>query len=146
MNIIAGSRRLRRRGPRSLVSLHKRKIHSNRPLSDEVGGESPIASSGITLQQQSLNILVCNIQCFLSKCTELHYYAQVYDAHLVLVQESWLNEASINIELAGYTMLSNRNRHEGENRGGMLAFCRNDVKNCIHWENSRDAERSWHLI
>ena len=43
-------------------------------------------------------------------------------------------------------MISRRDRHEGENRGGVLTLCRDDVKNIVFLSHSACAERSWHLI
>ena len=48
--------------------------------------------------------------------------------------------------MPGFFILSRRDRSENVNRGGVLTFCRKDIKNIVFWKNSADAERSWHLI
>ena len=43
-------------------------------------------------------------------------------------------------------MLSRRDRSESDNRGGIIAYVRDDLKIGVHLFNSIDAERSWHLL
>ena len=61
------------------------------------------------------------------------------DVHILLIQESWLDESVEQIDLPGYVVISLRDRHESENRGGVVGFCRRDVKNFVLWSKSEHA-------
>jgi len=63
-----------------------------------------------------------------------------------LIQESWLNKSIEHVSIANYTLLSRRDRSDTENRGGIITFVRNDVRQAVHYSDSEHAERSWHLL
>ena len=48
--------------------------------------------------------------------------------------------------MVNYVQISRRDRHDGENRGDIIAFARSDVKNIVFMSNSDVAERSWHFL
>ena len=48
--------------------------------------------------------------------------------------------------MPNYMQISRHDRHDGENRGGVIAFARIDVKNVVFISNSDVAERSWHYL
>jgi len=82
----------------------------------------------------------------LAHLAELSFHLSVHKPHIVLIQESWLNKSIEHVSIANYTLLSRRDRSDTENRGGIIAFVRNDVRQAVHYSDSEHAERSWHLL
>lgn len=96
------SRRLRRRGPRSLAAFLRRALpkKSGSPT-DIVAGESATCVS-VPIQRskpQPFFIYSINIRCLLVHLGELCHHIAGCCPHIVLVQESWLNKSveAINI-------------------------------------------------
>ena len=47
------------------------------------------------------------------------------------------------MQIAGYSEVSRRDRHEGANRGSILTLQREDFNGLVHIRNCEDEERSW---
>ena len=45
------------------------------------------------------------------------------------------------MQIAGYSGISRRDRHEGANRGGILTLQRDDFNGLVHIRNCEDEER-----
>jgi len=113
---------------------------------DTTPGESGVDVSISSISNQSFVIYNINIRCFFAHTAELCHHIALHSPHVIFIQESWLNESIEQVELPNYTILSRRDRSSSENRGGIIAFVRLDVKNVVHVNNSTVAERSWHLL
>ena len=70
----------------------------------------------------------------------------MHQPHIVMVQESWLNKSIEEVHIDGYKMLSRRDRHENENRGGVICFVRLDFQDVVFISESQQAERLWHFL
>ena len=147
--LTCSSKRPRERGPRSQLALLRR-CHPRRRgapagmVTGETAATMPVATHDV--DPQKFSIYSINIRCLCSHLGELCAYLDSYQPHLVLVQETWLNQSIQNISIPNYVELSRHDRSSGENRGGVMAFARADVKNIVHLYNSTQAERSWHLF
>ena len=82
----------------------------------------------------------------LAHVAELSFHLSVHKPHIVLIQESWLNKSIEHVSIANYSLLSRRDRSDTENRGGIIAFVRSDVRQVVHYSDSEHAERNWHLL
>ena len=105
-----------------------------------------LASGRYRQRRQPFNILNCNIRCFLHKKNELQIIVEANDIHLIMIQESWLDQSIENVVLPNYITIGRRDRSSDPNRGGVISFVRNDVKNIIFMNNSENAERIWMLV
>ena len=119
------SRRLRRRGPRSLTALLRRsKVASSTCPVDEDSGEPRSTSSEFVIRMQPLNIISVNIRSIINKIGELVSLAQAKDIHVIMCQESWLDASTPNFLIPGFMQLSRRDRSEKANRGGVIVYVR----------------------
>ena len=66
--------------------------------------------------------------------------------HVAVVQETWLDASTENLDVPGYVVIGRRDRSESENRGGILTLVRLDVKNVVLLFKAENAERAFHLI
>ena len=139
--------RRRKRGPRSALATLRRSLpkHCGTPA-DMVSGKSETAISDTASTSQSLSIYSINIRCLLAHVAELSFHLSVHKPHIVLIQESWLNKSIEHVSIANYSLLSRRDRSDTENRGGIIAFVRSDVRQVVHYSDSEHAERNWHLL
>ena len=86
------TRRLRRRGPRSVESLAKRSLRFLRKCPEEIRpGKSRLESPPSELKLQPLIILNVNIRSVMGKIDELIAVVEDLGVNLILVQESWLD-------------------------------------------------------
>lgn len=140
--------RFRKRGPRSLAGIARRKSMRSRCHSSiaSVPGESGTHEAMTLFHSQSCIILCYNIRCMHAHLAELEFQVAIHKPHFVLLQESWLNKSYESICIAGYTVLSRRDRSETENRGGIISLVREDVRDCNLLMHSAVAERSWHYL
>ena len=93
-----------------------------------------------------VTIFSINISCLLAKLAELIYHLEVHRPHAVLIQETWLDPTTKDVQIARYTVVSRRDRHAGANRGGVLTFQRGDFKGPVHIRNCEDEERNLHFL
>ena len=94
---------------------------------------------------QPLNIMSINIRSIISKLPELIVLIEQNDIHIVLCQESWLDTSIPQVILPNFIILSRRDRSSKPNRGGIITFLREDVKNAVFLKHANSAERSWHF-
>ena len=90
-------------------------------------------------------MLSINVRCLLSKLVVLVYILECLTPHILLLQETWLDESTPDVEIANYTCICRRDRAPTANRGGIATYVRNDIKSVVHLEKSDHAERAWHL-
>ena len=162
--------RLRRRGPRSHLALLRHSVaKSCRTLPGTSPGESgDIVSESLShIESQDVNtnnsrctsvregqnskrevvqIYSVNIQCLSAHLAELTFQLQLHRPHVVLIQETWLTKLTKDVEIEGYSYVSRRDRHDNDNRGGIITFQRDDFNGLVHIANSESDERSWHFL
>ena len=151
MACIEKKERLRRRGPRSVLSRLRRQNNKQRSggaPADVTSGEAEVNTSVIDSSYKSQPFLIycINIRCLLSNHAELCYQVKVLTPHVILLQETWLNASIEEISIPGYRILSRRDRSVGENRGGIVSLARLDVPNIVCVEQSENAERAWYYL
>ena len=111
-----------------------------------VSGESETHVPEVSINDQPFCIYSINIRCLLANHAELCFHVQLLSPHVIFIQESWLHQGLESKEIPNYIELSRRDRSDSENRGGIIAFVRKDVRNVVHVSNSSVGERSWHLL
>ena len=57
-----------------------------------------------------------------------------------------MNASTEEVAIPGYVVCSRRDRHEGDNRGGIMTLRREDFNGIVHITNTDAEERSWHFI
>ena len=88
-----------------------------------------------------------NIQCLLARIDELAAQLELHQPHVVCLQETWLDASTKDVTIPGYEVISRRDRHDGENRGGIMTLKRSDFNGLVHIENAKSGEeRSWHFL
>ena len=139
--------RSRRRGPRSLAALRRRsQAHLIRESSQgdgrcETGDPSP-------LQFEHFSFELLNIRGFLGKRVELEGHLRLAESlpQLVALNETFLDKSVHAIRIAGYSVISRRDRRDGAG-GGIALFARVSVSESITLlEHSATHERSWHIL
>ena len=95
-----------------------------------------------------IHVYSVNIQMLTAKkhLAELSFQLQLHRPHVVLIQETWLDKSTEDVEIEGYTLVSRRDRHDGSNRGGIITYQRDDFNGLVHISNSTSDERSWHFL
>jgi hypothetical protein len=138
------TRRLRRRGPRSISALVKRSQGNIRmsPIGDEASGEPEAILPTQICKLQSVIILCINIRSLTNKIIELVHLVKAHDAHLICLQETWLDASHEAIEIPNFICIGRRDRSVNANRGGVAIYARVDIKNVVLLLHSVDAERS----
>jgi len=117
---------------------------------DDIFDQSEIPASNAC--QKGVFVYSVNIQCLLAHKAELEYSLSVHRPHIVLIQETWLDASTEQVQISGYVEVSRRDRREGEegegtaNRGGILTLQREDFGGLVHICNSKIDERSWHFL
>ena len=120
------SMRRRKRGPRSRIALVNRmKKRCGGKPADVVSGESETqTSASVDFSSQSMRIYSINIRCLLANIAEVIHHVELHDPHIILIQESWLNSSIEHVHIPNYSIISRRDRHDTENRGGIIAFAK----------------------
>ena len=174
--VLAGSgKRLRRRGPRSNLALLRRSVpkqHRTLPgtspgesgdtVSDTsnmckpqgVSNDKPDIISKCTPKKNALNstnlgevsVYTVNIQCLLARMHELILQLEAHRPHVVLIQETWLDNTVESVTIPGYIVVSRRDRKQTANRGGILTLQREDFNGLLHIKDCGAEERSWHFL
>ena len=67
-------------------------------------------------------IYIINIQYLFAYLYKLKFQLEVYQSHVVLIQETWLETSTKEINIKNYEVVSRRDRHEGANRGGVITL------------------------
>ena len=94
-----------------------------------------------------LTFLHANLRAFRSKTTEITRLIE-RSGHPIFVffTETWLDQASQQVSLAGYTQVSRKDRGSSAH-GGVIVFAKFGFENTIvHIGDSKVTERSWHII
>ena len=150
-NACAGkeSDRRRKRGPRSaLACCHKKKRRVGGAPADATLGESRInASAEIDSSISQSFILYCiNIHGLLFNLAELCHQVQEHSPHIILLQETCLNDSIEDVVIPNYRDVARRGRSIHENRGGVITYARFDVCHIVCVSKASDAERTWHFL
>ena len=144
MCIGKGTKRSRRRGPRSALAESRRKYRRlGGAPADATSGESGTnASVDIdSISPQSFLIYCINIRCLLSNFAELCHQVKVLSPQVVLLQETWLNKSIEEVQLPNYRIESRRDRNEGANREAVATYAREDIYNMVCVKISIESER-----
>ena len=167
---------MRRRGPRSQIAVIRRSVpkyrrtlpgmcpgESGHLIPDSIHSSLPsvaLHNNNIDIETNSLHdsdasadnspkgvvVYSVNIRCLKSHLSELCFHLEEQKPHVVCIQETWLDKSTKEIEVPGYQVISRRDRHEGENRGGVLTLSRNDFNGLVHIADSIIDERSMHFL
>ena len=87
-----------------------------------------------------------NIQWILTNVTELEYHLDSHRPHAVMIQETWLDDATEHIMVSNYTVVYRRDRRKIANRGGIFILQRGDFNGLVHIKDCEEEERSWHPL
>ena len=98
------------------------------------------------VRKETVLIYCINIRCLLKHLAELEFHLEAYKPHVVFIQETWLNASVESISILNYRTISRRDRHAGDNRGGILTLARDGFNQIAHIRNSVFEERSWHYL
>ena len=143
----SGTRRLRRRGPRSVESIARRAERYQRKCPQEIdSGKSRIETPTHELKMQPLIVLCINIRSLMGKLGELVTLVERLEANLIFIQESWLDASVVNPVVRNFYVLSRRDRNEKSNRGGSIIYARGDLNNVIAFKKCAGSERLWCLV
>ena len=119
----SGTRRLRRRGPRSVESIARRAERYQRKCPQEVdSGQSRVETPINELKMQPLIVLCVNIRSLMGKLGELVGLIERLEVNLIFIQESWLDASVVNPIIPNFYVLSRRDRNEKSNRGGVIIY------------------------
>ena len=119
----SGTRRLRRRGPRSVESIARRAERYQRKCPQEVdSGKSRIETPTNELKMQPLIILCVNIRSLMGKLGELVGLIERLEVNLIFIQDSWLDASVVNPIVPNFCVLSSRDRNKKSNRGGVIIY------------------------
>ena len=129
---------------------------SGDPISDiHILQESPVHEPNIENSSCMINrrarrhrvgieIMTVNIQCLLAArhFAELCHQVELHRPHVVLIQETWLDQSTEMVSIPGYREVSRRDRSAGANRGGILTIQREDFNGLVKICDSEEEERS----
>ena len=77
---------------------------------------------------------------------EVEAFLKLHQSHVILIQETWLNESYESMSVSGYIVVSRRGRKASDNRGTILSLQREDFNRLVHIENCEEEERSNHFL
>jgi len=93
-----------------------------------------------------VSVYSVNIQCLLARVQELNYQLELHQPHVVLIQETWLDDSTEAVKIPNYNVVSRRDRKKTANRGGILTLQRHDFNGLVHIKDCELEERSWHFL
>jgi len=96
--------------------------------------------------QNGIDVYSVNIQSLKAHLAELIFQLEQYKPHIVLLQETWLDSSTEEVQIPGYGLVSRRDRSPSANRGGIATYQREDFGALVHVCNSEVDERSWHFL
>ena len=67
------------------------------------------------------------------------------DVYLLMCQESLFDVSILEVHTPNFSQISRKDRSVKANRGGVVAFARQDVNNIVFLKHVDGGERSWHL-
>jgi len=93
-------------------------------------------------------VYTVNIQCIKAyeKFEALKHQLALHRPHVVLIQETWLDDSTECLDVPSYKTVSRRDRKTTANRGGILTLQREDFNGLVHIKNCVEEERSWHFL
>ena len=103
----------------------------NRRSVENLPGQSKQISPEDEFKLQPLHVISCNIRSLLGKIGELSHLLEMFDVHVVCIQETWLDASVQSPALPNFRIISRRDRSNGPNRGGVLTYARNDMNSCF---------------
>ena len=93
-----------------------------------------------------------NIQSIISAAKRAHLSAELekYDPDVLALNETWLDSTVASLDIPGYTLVSRRDRPHTSvgrlNHGGIALYRRSEGLLVTHLEDSKTAERAWHVV
>ena len=140
----------RKRGPRSLTALERRRRRADCPtLTTKQPGDRDSCQTESFLSFESANFSVfhCNVNGFRSHADELDACLELLEEKptFVVLNETKLNKTTSDEELTltGYTLLSRRDRRGGQQGGSIACFVRVDAAaSAVLLRHSEEDERS----
>ena len=143
-------RRGRRRGPRSIAALIRRRPVQNveEPIAEKVATNIGCMPHGWSPCQSGLHCITFlhhNIRGFVSHKDELEILLKLhsYPCFVGLV-ETFLGPSIHHPKLNGYVVVARRDRGKRRQKGGILFLVREDLlRYVVHLGNSTVAERLW---
>ena len=88
-----------------------------------------------------------NIRDVVRHMAELQIRLQEHKPHILVVQETWLDESTPRVTIPGFTLVSRLDRARGPKAGyGGVALFASDPNLVSHLQDSTSAERSWHTV
>ena len=157
-NLLVVSRRLRRRGPRSLQAVNRRRrrhhvshsegsVSSNSDLPGGGCGEpQPEPSAIFVSPMQPLSCVSVNIRSLRAHSAELCVHLEKLQPQVLLITETWLDDSCGEFCIPGYWNVSRRDRSDGRCGGGVAVYGRNGFDGICFIDSSLSAELSWHII
>ena len=143
------TRRLRRRGPRSVDALFRRSHVSQNSCPRQPRGNGLRQSRPqLPSLHDSFVVLHHNIRGFLSHHAEFEMVlaSHGYPAFVCLV-ETFLDSSMLHPTLSGYELVSRRDRGSDRFGGGVAVFAKSSLAaRIVHLDDSAVCERSWHII
>ena len=146
-------RRFRRRGPRSAEGLLRRVggLHVNYsiPVLPVSGGPSQSGPLPLSSLCTPFFIFHCNVRGLLFKLTEVNARLKFIPEKpsILCFTETWLNPSSRRLDVAGYTVVSRRDRNDGRSGGGVIIFVASAfIDHVVPIFESPFAERVWCLF
>ena len=96
----------------------------------------------------SFSLLCVNIQGLISHSAELFAHLELIGLPFIVgVTETWLSNNVGNALLPGYSVISQRDRHDGRRCGGIALFARVSVASqIVHVADSVEHERAWYIL
>ena len=88
-----------------------------------------------------------NIRDVIRHMAELQIRLQEHKPHILVIQETWLDESTPVVAIPGFTLVSRFDRASGRKAGwGGIAVFASDANIVSHLHDSTLAERSWHTV
>jgi hypothetical protein len=114
--------------------------HLGHLVDKETSGEAEATLPTQICKLQSVTILCINVRSLNGILIEPVHLIKVYDAHLVFLQETWLDASHEAVEIPDFIYIGRRDRSENENRGGIATYIRADIRNVVLLKHCDDAE------
>ena len=79
-----------------------------------------------------IKIYILNVRCLLARLTEVRFQLELYSPHVAMLQETWLDQSHEDVLMAGYELVSRRDRSHSANRGGVATYRRQHFNGIVH--------------
>ena len=111
--------------------MRRKHLLGGAPSDISLGDSGDDVSDNSFLSQPAFNIICINIRCLLKNLAELICRIEILRPQLFLLQKTWLDASVESIDFPNYVIVSRRDRSQTSNRGGVIVFCRIDVKKML---------------